>query len=360
MRTSISTLCCFFFLLLISCSKEDLKTIYVDAGSVDALEQAIEDAGEDGVVILRAGEHHESEGIEIDCVAKIQGEDGAILIFDTKPTADSLKKEDVREISLDIYNCPGLIIENIEFRVKDEIMGGGSAIFIDNSDDVIVRNCKFFNHQYTITVQESDRVKIEDNIIESSELWKNPAIKGFKCKGVLVINGEEAELRRNTISKGLVGAHLSDINGIFEDNNSSFNHIGILPCSVPDSSGLSPRMASLGAEVPSEDWIIQNNTFEHNAWFGILIYDGAKRCTLINNNVNNSGAGLPREAWPGVTGADIEIGTVSEAFGFVAPKTEGNYIEVGAYPNVRIKDCGEGSTIVGGGIILDPAVNPCL
>ena len=348
MKAFILTCLVLFVLMLSGCKKDEKNNIVVPAGSVDALAQAIEDAGDGGTVILASGNHNESSSVTVSSNVCIKGETGAILIVDTKPVASIDENLDP---ALFVLGSNGFCIENVEFLPADTI--GGVGIYLENSPNSLIRNCKFTKHQFSIMLQNSDKTKVENNIVEAA-LASIPV----GSYGLIVVNGKGVEIRNNKFSKGLFGAWLCDEDGIFEDNQCFSNHIGVIPCAVPDSSLAAPRASSfVYTMAPPINWIIRNNECKNNLWFGILLFDGASECLVEDNDCSGNGIGSP---WGEV---DIELGkdwAVQPVFGIPVSITRNNTVKAGNYPNVRIKDCGEnGTNTITGGIAIDPNVEPC-
>ena len=354
MKSSILFPMAFAALFLFSC-KEDpppQTEIKISAPSTDALSQAIEDIAENGTIILEAGEHSESKRITISKKVKIRGEEGAVLRLDTKP---SLTGAIPLDPAIFVLNADGFCIENVEFLPIGPV--GGTGIFLENSHETIIRNCKFTKDQYPIVIEASDNVKVENNVIECTEQFANGML-GWSAHGILVINGKEIEIRENTISGCFFGAWVCDEGGIFEDNIASFNHIGVIPCAVPDSGAVTPRESYTFTMVSAKNWTIRNNELYQNNWYGFLAFDEASENLVENNNCYQNGGNHPY----GVDmGADIGLGGDSpEFFGFHAAPTHDNIIKTGNFPNVTIQDCGIGNLLEGGYISVDTALVKCL
>ena len=90
------------------------SVVEVPAGSVDALENAIASAGTGGVVLLKSGDHHESETVEINHTVSIVGESGATLYVDTQPTTSEGKVEP----GLYILNTSNVLVRGITILPK--------------------------------------------------------------------------------------------------------------------------------------------------------------------------------------------------------------------------------------------------
>ncbi|MCB9283832.1 MAG: right-handed parallel beta-helix repeat-containing protein [Lewinellaceae bacterium] len=354
MKNSTLLLVAILTFFLFSCKDKPgpITEIKIAAPSNDKLSQAIEDIAEDGVIILEAGEHFESEGIVLSKKVKIRGEDGAILRFPTEPTYNDTTPMDA---GLYVLNVEGFCIENVEFIPIGPI--GGVSIFLDGSHKSIIKDCKFTMDQYPIVMDRSNNVLVENNEIRCTEKFASGEFN-WSVHGILIINGKAAEIRGNTISGCFFGAWVCDVGGTFENNTAYNNYIGVIPCAVPDSGAVTPRESYTWTMIPAKDWVIRNNELYQNSWYGILTFDNATENLIENNNCYQNGGNHPY----GIDqGADIGLGGDSPMFfGFHAFPTHDNVVKTGDYPNVTIQDCGFGNMIEGGYVSLDTALIKCL
>ena len=333
------------FLVIISCKKDEVdnSNIFISANSVDALAQAIEDIDDGGIITLASGVHNESESIRISKKIKIKGEDGAVVIFNTEPSPFGTPIE----TGFYILDIDGVSIENLHIQNVNDL--GGTAFFVENSNETVLELNKIEKHQFAIVTEMSNDVRVVNNTMEGVEKG------GF---GLVVINGKRAKVETNNFSNWRFGAWIADDNGTINNNNSfKNNHIGIIPCAIKDSlNTTTPRGDRVGSIYPATGWVIQNNHFENNDWFGILIFDGSKNCRIEDNTFEDNGLAPPSEIGGGGCtnpnsgdGADIEIGQATGALACCLPcadATYDNYIR--ADSSTTIIDCGVNSDIEGG------------
>ena len=333
MRTFIYALPLLFTLGISGCKKDKSNEIVIPANSVDALAKAIQDAEENGTIRLASGIHTESGTITIDKKVCIIGDDGAVLIVDTKPT---LIPGEPLDPAVHFYGINGACIENIEIRPVDPI--GGTGIILEQSNQSYIRKCKIYRHQYSIAVEASNDVIIENNIIEYSDGWQTGVAP--IGHGILIINGKRVNIIGNSISKAFFGAWISDLEGIFNNNMVTDNYIGVVPCAIPDSSAVMPRSNVVYSMIPGSFWTIKNNTCERNV-IGILLYDGASECIVENNDCkNNSRIDIELgKAW--------EIGEGALQLPFPIDRAKHNKVNAGSYTNIRVRDCGWSNQIIG-------------
>ena len=89
-------------------------------------------------------------------------------------------------------------------------------------------------------------------------------------------------------------------------------------------------------ELAATGWHIEHNHSHDNPLGGYLVVIGANNNTLVDNQGGNNGT------------YDIELTTNTNRFGFPVPGSFENHVDAGIFPNVTIKDCGEGNTVTGG------------
>lgn len=336
---------------LAGCDDDKVSEIVIPAGSVDALAKAIENSEVGGTIRLAAGMHTESGTVTITKQICLVGDDGAVLIVDTKPTVTPGEPLDP---AIYIYQAPGACVDNIELRPVDP--KGGSGVIIEQSDNTSVRNSKIFQHQYGVVLEASHHVRIENNTIECPG-WATSGLPLEVC--VMIINGQYANILGNDLSNGFFGAWICDENGTFNNNVVTDNYIGVIPCAVPDSSQVMPRSNVAYTMTPGKNWTIKGNTCKNNERIGILLYDEASLCTVENNDCNNNGNNINGYI-------DIEIGQAwaanDPASGLQTPfalkAAYNNTVNVGPFPNVRVLDCGN-DNVVTGGIQLSKDMHAC-
>lgn len=310
-------------------------TVEVPAGSVDAISDAIVEAGEDGQVILKAGEHLESNTIIINSSVKIVGEKGAIVKTNTQTVAIT----GVLQPAIHIMNQQGVVVRGIEFLNQDPL--GGTAILIENAPRTQIIKNSFSAFEIGVFIEKSERVIVNSNTFETSLGWTNgPGLPGY---GVAVVNGKNARIINNVVSSSLFGIWACDGAGWYLNNKTFGNYVGMILCKVPQAFPL-PSGEITGSIFSANNWLTIFNESYDNLNAGFLVIDGANRNFLSSNFAKNNGT------------YDIELVGDSERFGFLTPTSAAN--RVYSRSDMTIKDCGEGNK-VRGGIMVDNEIDPC-
>ncbi len=312
--------------------------VEIPAGSVNALADAIAEAGEGGVVLLKSGQHHESGTVEINYKVSIVGETGATLISDTHPATTT----GIMKPALFIHNAPGVVIHGLHILPKGEI--GGTAIFVENASGVHIYENKIEEHEFGVIVQKGDRASINKNTIVGSSGWLTGEIG--VAEGILLVNGSFAEIKGNRISNTLLGIFASDRKGLLQGNELFGNFIGIVLCNVPLEIP-TPGGEIVGSETNATKWIVRENRSHDNFDIGYLVIDGANNNLLVNNQAGNNGR------------YDIELAGETERFGFLAPTSRDSKVVLGKYSGLTVKDCGVNDQITGDAVLVDTVADPC-
>lgn len=315
------------------------RVVSVPAGSSDALAGAIASAGPRGLVVLRAGVHHESGQIEITTPVTIVGEPGAVLEsqIPTWPVASP-----TLQAALWVHTI-GFAIRGVELRPAGGI--GGTAVLLDYADGAAVFQNNIHDFQYGVLVQGSDRVRIFDNRISATTAWlSDPNVP--EAHGIVNINGVGTILARNTVSNATFGIWACDRSGLAFANTTSGNLIGLILCKVPASSYPLPDGDLVGAFSSAANWLAQSNVSFGNFSTGILIIDGANSNRVISNDSHDNG------------GYAVEFTADTFRFGFLTPASFNNVFVAGAFPAIQVKNCGNGNRIFGGQLV-DNSLEPC-
>lgn len=323
--------------LFAGCKEDNTSEILIPAGSVDALAKAIQSVPENGTIRLAAGTHTESGTITITKQICLVGDDGAVLIVDTKPT---ITPGEPLDPAIHIYQAPGACIDNIELRPVDPM--GGSGVIFEQSDGASVRNCEIYRHQYSVAVEASDDILVENNII-NPDGWQGviPA-----AHGLIIVNGKKCNIIGNTLTKAFFGAWIGDLGGEVANNIITDNYIGVVPCAVPDSSTVMPRSNVVYTMIPGSFWKIYNNKCYNNSGVGIALLDGASECIIENNDCQNNGMDIE-------LGKEREIGEGTLALPFPIDRAKHNKVIGGSYPTVRVRDCGWANQVSGVTVVND-------
>lgn len=319
----------------------DRAPVVVPAGSVDALQDAVDAAGTNGTVILESGEHHESGTVTITERVRIIGEEGAVLISAVGPSLTS--GTGPLEAAIYIDGADKTSIEGITFQAETD--PGGTGILINGAGQVAVKENVFQGFQYSIMVEQGDKAVIRDNEITTTLAWLDPNSGVFNAHGITIINGDDVQVKKNKVTNSVFGIWACDRDGIALRNEVYGNLVGLILCKVPTGGYPLPDGNAAGAEFPATNWLTANNYAHDNFDAGILVIDGANNNTLVNNRGGNNGT------------YDIDLVGDSFRFGFFTPASYENRVNIND-PNLTVKDCGV-DNIVNGGSLADNSAEPC-
>lgn len=314
--------------------------VVVPAGSVDALAGAIAEAGPHGFVILSSGLHRESAMVEVSIPVVIKGEPGAVLesAIPTWPAGNP-----VIQAALWVHNTEGAAIRDLEMRPAGGL--GGTAILLDGARSAAVLQDNIHDYQYGVLVYDSDHASIWSNRVSTTTAWQtNPAVP--EAHGIVVISGASAFVAQNRVSNALFGIWACDRDGIAYGNTVSANLVGLILCRVPAGSYPLPSGEIVGASASAVRWLAQGNVCFGNFATGLLAIDGSNANRILSNDSHDNG------------GYAIELAGDSYRFGFLTPASFDNLFVAGAYPNVQVKNCGNGNRVIGGKLV-DNTVEPC-
>lgn len=312
------------------------KVIHVQGGSKNAIQDAIQEAGRYGLVILDKGKHYEDGTILIEQPVYVLGRTGASIISSTK----LVEEIGVVQPVFHIHQTTRVTIWGIEMQGKAN--GGGTGILVEGSNKIALSKNTITNFQMGIAIEQSDNALIWKNEITNTPRALIGEIQ--LSVGIVVVNGENARLIQNTVSNAIFGIFASDKDGVAQKNEVYGNLIGMILCNVqpiiPLASGV------IGSEVPCKNWAVQDNHAHDNFDVGYLVIDGANNNTIINNRGGNNAR------------VDMDLTGDTNRFGFFTPKSYSNFVDVRSYTNLTIKDCGEHNRIRGG-VMIDTSERPC-
>jgi len=313
-------------------------TVTVPAGSVDALADAIAEAGPGGTVILETGEHVESAPVVIEQRVKIEGEDGALLLFPNALEPQGIPME-VRA-SLHIRNTSRVWLKNFGLLTGID-QAGRIGVQIQNAPRTRLESLHITSFQYGVLLDGGNRCQFIDNTLVG--IYADyPNIANW---GLTNSTGQRSIMMRNTISGFAVGVFFSDRNSLAFSNTLIGMDIGMLWCTVAPWQAY-PDGTVIAAAEPARGCRAYNNLAVANLW-SYLVIDGARSSVLIQN-----------ESVEPVL-YDIELAPASERFGFPTPtSTNSLVISVGNYIDYSIKDCTGDNTIIGG-VLVDTDVDIC-
>ena len=299
--------------------------VTVPAGSVDALADAIAEAGEGGTVLLEAGLHTESGTVEITQRVRIRGQKGAILAVATEPYGVA----GFVQAALHVQNAPGTLIQNLEIRPSGAV--GGTAVLLDDSDGSAVLRTTIADYQFGIVVEASERTYLMHNRITGSPLWLTGEVPDVH--GIIVVNGANARLYSNEIDQTFFGVWACDELGYAAGNEFYNNYIGLILCNVPPALPF-PGDRIVGSETPATRWAVFNNQSHDNFDVGYLVIDGATANFLAKNHAATNGR------------LDYDFAGDTERFGFFTPTSA--HTRAYLFQDDRYMDCGEENLVVGG------------
>ncbi|MCB0657840.1 MAG: hypothetical protein KDC57_16960 [Saprospiraceae bacterium] len=311
------------------------NTVTVPAGSVDALADAIAEAGEGGTVVLEAGTHTESAQLIIDSKVRIKGEEGSEL---------TLHAPDILDYTASIQ--PGIITHGVGtliegISITPDVTIGGVGIW-NTGNKAIVRECTFNGFQIAILNNGGNQFKVHHNDITSSDIWFTNEVAD--AYGVVIMNGNSCSITNNTVRQSVFGIWECVKGGICMGNETSGNFYGHILCKVPEAY-IAYDGTVVGAAEPANHWIIALNNSHDNLYGGFVTIDGAYGNLLVANTASNNGS------------YDFDFVGDSERFGFLTPFTHDNrgYFK----PEQTVKDCGTNNKLFGG-TQVDIAADPCM
>lgn len=309
------------------------RTIILKANSHNALQHAVNSVGRFGKVVLKKGHHLQEGTVTISNPVYIIGEEGAKLTTNVPAYTGT----GILHSAFHILGGSRVVIWGIEMTNK---IDGGTAIIIEDSKKAVIAKSNINNYQTGILIEQGDQALIWKNTVRLT-----PKATEFEFPfGITVVNGDKVKITANKVSNALFGIWACDRNGEARFNETYNNVIGLILCNVPISIPLESGI--IGSEEPGNHWQVEHNYSHDNASTGYLVIDGANNNSLVNNKAGNNGA------------YDMELTTDSQRFGFFTPRSFENFVDVGFYDDITIKDCGDNNTIIGGRRI-DTSVDAC-
>ena len=310
--------------------------IVVPAGSNNALVQALQDAGEGGIVYLRSGLHTETAGIVISKKVILLGENGAVLKIKSivgLPDANGVVPINA---AIHVLNAPQTNIQNVEIQPVDN--DGGAAVLFENSPLSAAMFCTIKQHQFSLVVEKSNQMTVMGNKITGSTLWQTTPRVLFA--GILVINGKSAWISDNEVATTLQGIFMGDEYGSTVQNNVHNCFIGINLCDVVPNTLKLPSGQLTGTPIPTSNWKVRNNQSNNNSNTAYVVIGGANNNTLEGNTSTGNGV------------LDYELAGDTRRLGVLQLACFKN--SVTANSAQKIKDCGKSNQISGGIMSQDP------
>ncbi len=306
-------------------------TVVVPAGSVDALADAIDEAGNNGRVILAAGDHYESGSVVISTRVRIEGEPGAVLISEVSDQGWNM------DPALHVKDVNNVRITGLEIRSESGV--GNTGILVEDGRRTRIENNHIEGFGFAIWVYGGDNVRILDNVaigLGTGSWW-----------GIVVQKGIGAVVRGNESSFFWTGYFLSDKRGAAYQNEAHDNVAGMFLCTA--QFNFLPSGQAVVAPEAANDWVVTDNNSYGNQNSGYQLQDGSFKNLVVQNRSDNNGA---YDIW--VTGPFLNPdGSI------LFPTTyENTIITVGEFSDYLVKKCGENNKVIGG-VLVDTTVDPC-
>lgn len=308
-------------------------TVYLEAGSVDGLAAKIAEAGPNGKVVVKSGNHYESGTVMITQMVRLFGEEGANIYFDVAgPGSDfPFVEANVLDPAIHIKDCNQVWIKGLNIFPQNG--DGSTGIFLEKGRLARIEGNQINGFQFGIwTSDKSSMARIYDNqVIGSSPVgvW-----------GIVIGSGASSQVKGNHVSKYATCIFASDENGIMAENTTVGGFSGPLLCTVQGNVQL-PNGSMLENAIPCKDWLIIKNKAYNSIWNYIVI-DGANNNFLVRNESFDPGSGQ-----------DMFLLGDSYLTGGFTPTSYRNFV-VSLKGFVTV-DCGLENTILGG-VQLD---GPC-
>ncbi len=316
----------------------------IPAGSNNALADAIANTCNGGVIYLEPGEHTETEPLTISKSVILIGAGAGVTQLKVYAGARLPNPNGSAPVdpAFHFLNAEKCLIQDIDIQPIDP--EGGTCMLLENAPNSAVVRCNISGFMFSIANELSDQfVAIGNTIVGGSAWLQGDAASSI---GIVNVNGKSCYMADNEVSNHLFGLWGCDQWGTIERNFSHGCGYGVILCNVPMFITL-PDGRIAGSLVPGSAWKVRNNNATDNFAAGFIVIDGANNNRLTNNNASNN------------VEADIILSGESLRFGFLTPVAYNNQVDVGAYPNITIKDCGQ-DNIVNGGVMIDTNVTPCL
>ena len=311
-------------------------TVEVTGGSEDALQAAIDEAGEGGTVVLKAGEHILNGMVTIGHQITLTAEAGASVVIHNTPY---LTFTENGSPGIYIHNAPGAVIKGVNFQAGNGL--GGTCILVHHADNVTIEKCHIENFQFSILDERGDNLRIVRNRIIVTSAWQTGAIP--EAEGVVIANGRNVVISNNQVSNGFFGIWPCDQGGVTMGNETFGCYYGQILCKVPLYIPLFDGTV-IGADESANHWLLINNNSHDNLYAGYVAIDGTHDNFIVGNKAANNAE------------YDIELTGATDRFGFLVPGSYNNHVYL--TPNFIVKDCGENNKVVGGQKV-DTSVDAC-
>ena len=302
--------------------------VYVPAGSVDALQDAIDEAGWGGKVIVESGEHWESETVVIDHTVRIIGQDGAKVYFNTSDKGFVLFNYYEMDPAIYIKNANFVWVQGLEIVPKKS--AGSVGIYLERAQYARIKDNTIMNHYFGIVINENSN---------NSGVYDNTLINDFGVfesgMGLVNIDGRSTKIKGNYFSGFRFGVFASDSRGVLMNNEFDDNpDTGVILCTFQGDIKL-PNGKALEKANSCSKWKLVNNDSHDNDGFNYFLIDGANHNFLVNNKASNAGL------------QDVFLAPPLIINGAPALPASNNFV-VNPSNSIVYRDCGEDNTVLGG------------
>ena len=328
-----------------SAGKTASPTVYLQAGSVDGLQAAVDQAGPYGKVVVKPGLHIENQTVNITHPVRIIGESGAIIQSNVAPTVDFSGFPAIPPTftpSIFIDGADYVRIINLTFVPNPTLGYGELAIGINESEYAYIRGNTFQDFDCAVFSRKADYVLVLRNTAEGVA---SDGLGAFGL-GFLHASGSSPSYVKNTLNDFAIAQFYCDMNGLGCQNTGSNSYDNMILCKWPTVFSQFPNGDLVAADTTAVDWLVASNQANSCA-VGYRVTDGATNNLLINNNATNS------TFYDALFRTDIQdplLGLLPAAFG--------NTFDSRRYPGLLVKDCGDNNTIIAA-TLVDTAVDTC-
>ncbi len=307
------------------------SVVYVPAGSVDALQAAINSAGPNGKVVVKSGTHYESGTVTITQMVRLFGEEGAKVYFKSSPGSNfPFVETNVIDPAIHVKNCNQVWIKGL--GIYPQGGSGSTGIFLEKGRMARIEDNLIVGFQFGIWASDkSNTPRVFDNTVVGNSprgVW-----------GIVIESGRSAQLKGNNISKYGACIFASDENGTMSENTTVGGFSGPLLCTVQGNVQL-PNGSMLESATPCKDWLVSKNKAYNSTWNYVVI-DGANNNFLFRN-----------ESFDPLSGQDIYLFGDSYATGGFTPTSFNNFVVNLA--GIVTVDCGLNNTVLGGTLLDGP------
>lgn len=236
------------------------------------LQELVDRARPGEVVRLKAGDY--AGPVVIGKKLVLQGEDGTLLVHDSRGPAITVKAE-------------GVEIRGLAIRQKTE--GEGSAAVLVRADKAVLRELDIRTRGSGILLREASGGRIEDNVITWDRVGARLSL-GQKGNGIDLYGSPDNRMTRNEIRNMKDGIYLENSRSLTIENNRIYGSRYGIHCMYIDGTWIVGNRGEsnfTGAMVMGvKDIVLSDNVFTKQSKNvhaqGILLYD--VRTSLVERN----------------------------------------------------------------------------